>query len=116
MLPMNVCETARSLKRRAFATLAAPSLAKLATGPIASPVERVWDALTDSQLIARWMMSTDDFEAKVGAHFTLRDQPRPVVTATSSARCSSSRRPTAWAGHGPARTIPRRLASHRTRC
>lgn len=40
-------------------------------------VGRVWHALTDSQMINRWLMRTDDFEAKVGARFTLRDEPRP---------------------------------------
>jgi uncharacterized protein YndB with AHSA1/START domain len=40
-------------------------------------VDRVWHALTDPQMINRWLMATDDFEAKVGARFTLRDQPRP---------------------------------------
>lgn len=39
------------------------------------PVERVWNALTDPSMINRWLMATDDFEAKVGARFTLRDQP-----------------------------------------
>ena len=41
------------------------------------PVERVWHALTDAQMINHWLMATDDFEAKVGARFTLRDEPRP---------------------------------------
>jgi uncharacterized protein YndB with AHSA1/START domain len=41
------------------------------------PVKEVWHALTDSQMINRWLMATDDFEAKVGARFTLRDEPRP---------------------------------------
>jgi uncharacterized protein YndB with AHSA1/START domain len=41
------------------------------------PVERVWRALTDPQMINRWLMATDDFEAKVGARFTLRDEPLP---------------------------------------
>ena len=41
------------------------------------PVERVWHALTDSQMINRWLMATDDFEARVGARFTLRDEPLP---------------------------------------
>jgi uncharacterized protein YndB with AHSA1/START domain len=41
------------------------------------PIGTVWQALTDSQMINRWLMSTNDFEAKVGARFTLRDQPRP---------------------------------------
>jgi uncharacterized protein YndB with AHSA1/START domain len=40
-------------------------------------VEHVWRALTDSQMINRWLMTTDDFEARVGARFTLRDAPRP---------------------------------------
>jgi uncharacterized protein YndB with AHSA1/START domain len=42
-----------------------------------TPVERVWHALTDPQMINRWLMATDDFEAKVGARFTLRDKPHP---------------------------------------
>lgn len=42
-----------------------------------APVERVWHALTDSQMISRWLMATDDFDAKVGARFTLRHEPRP---------------------------------------
>jgi uncharacterized protein YndB with AHSA1/START domain len=42
-----------------------------------APVVRVWHALTDSQMINRWLMATDDFEAKVGARFTLRDKPQP---------------------------------------
>lgn len=40
-------------------------------------VEHVWHALTDSQMINRWLMTTDDFEAKVGTRFTLRDDLRP---------------------------------------
>jgi uncharacterized protein YndB with AHSA1/START domain len=41
------------------------------------PLERVWHALTDLQMINRWLMATDDFQAKVGARFTLRDDPQP---------------------------------------
>jgi uncharacterized protein YndB with AHSA1/START domain len=41
------------------------------------PVQRVWHALTDSQMINRWLMRTEDFEAKVGARFTLRYEPQP---------------------------------------
>jgi uncharacterized protein YndB with AHSA1/START domain len=40
------------------------------------PVDRVWEALTDPQMISRWLMTTDDYEAKVGTRFTLRDEPR----------------------------------------
>jgi uncharacterized protein YndB with AHSA1/START domain len=41
-----------------------------------APIERVWHALTDSRMIERWLMKADGFEAKVGARFTLRDEPR----------------------------------------
>jgi uncharacterized protein YndB with AHSA1/START domain len=41
------------------------------------PVARVWHALTDRQMINRWLMATEDYEAKVGARFTLRDEPQP---------------------------------------
>ena len=40
------------------------------------PIERVWHALTDSRMIEGWLMRTDGFEAKVGARFTLGDEPR----------------------------------------
>jgi uncharacterized protein YndB with AHSA1/START domain len=43
----------------------------------AASVESVWHALTDPQVINRWLMATDDFEAKVGTRFTLRDEPHP---------------------------------------
>jgi uncharacterized protein YndB with AHSA1/START domain len=41
------------------------------------PVQRVWHALTDRQMINRWLMETDDFQPRVGARFTLRHEPRP---------------------------------------
>jgi uncharacterized protein YndB with AHSA1/START domain len=41
-----------------------------------APVERVWSVLTDARMIDRWLMRTDGFEAKVGARFTLGDEPR----------------------------------------
>lgn len=41
------------------------------------PVELVWHALTDRQMITRWLMDTDDFRPEVGARFTLRHEPRP---------------------------------------
>ncbi len=40
------------------------------------PVEQVWKALSDPELIARWLMVADGFEPKVGARFTLRGEPR----------------------------------------
>lgn len=41
------------------------------------PVARVWRALTDRSSVSEWLMSTDDFEAKVGAKFVLRAKPQP---------------------------------------
>jgi uncharacterized protein YndB with AHSA1/START domain len=38
------------------------------------PVARVWHALTDSQMISRWLMTTHDFQPEVGARFTLRGE------------------------------------------
>ena len=40
------------------------------------PIERVWQALTDSRMIELWLMRTDGFQATVGTRFTLREQPR----------------------------------------
>ena len=39
-------------------------------------LDRVWRALTDSSLIAQWMMP-NDFSAEVGKTFTLRAEPMP---------------------------------------
>lgn len=41
-----------------------------------APVERVWNALTDARMLERWLMEADGFEARVGARFTLRSEPR----------------------------------------
>lgn len=38
------------------------------------PVDAVWSAITDSRLLARWLMD-NDFEPRVGHKFTLRDPP-----------------------------------------
>jgi uncharacterized protein YndB with AHSA1/START domain len=38
--------------------------------------ERVWAALTDPDLLGRWLMD-NDFEATVGHRFTFRTDPRP---------------------------------------
>ena len=41
------------------------------------PIEQVWHAITDSQMLALWLME-NNFEARVGARFVLRrlDPPR----------------------------------------
>lgn len=40
------------------------------------PRERVWRALTDPELLARWLMP-NDFEPRVGHRFTFRTDPGP---------------------------------------
>ena len=42
------------------------------------PPELVWRVLTDSELMARWLMP-NDFKPEVGHHFTLRSKPVPAV-------------------------------------
>jgi uncharacterized protein YndB with AHSA1/START domain len=43
---------------------------------IPQPREQVWRALTDSATLAEWMYP-NDFEPRVGHHFTLRVPPNP---------------------------------------
>jgi uncharacterized protein YndB with AHSA1/START domain len=41
-----------------------------------SPIERVWNALTDPATLSRWMMfKTNDFQPVVGHTFQFRDAP-----------------------------------------
>ena len=40
------------------------------------PRERVWRALTEPELLARWLMP-NDFEPRVGHRFTFRTEPAP---------------------------------------
>jgi uncharacterized protein YndB with AHSA1/START domain len=41
-----------------------------------SPIERVWQALTDSDTLSRWMMfKSNDFQPVVGHAFQFRDAP-----------------------------------------
>lgn len=42
------------------------------------PPEKVWRALTDSDLMARWLMP-NDFKLEVGHKFTFRTDPMPAV-------------------------------------
>lgn len=44
---------------------------------LAHPPERVWRALTEAELMGRWMMETD-FELVVGHRFTFRTDPAPT--------------------------------------
>jgi uncharacterized protein YndB with AHSA1/START domain len=40
------------------------------------PVEKVWRAITESHLLADWLMA-NDFKAEVGHRFTFRHKPMP---------------------------------------
>src|SRR5215470_6773811 len=42
------------------------------------PVARVWRALTDAELLARWLMP-NDFELELGHRFMFRTAPMPAV-------------------------------------
>jgi uncharacterized protein YndB with AHSA1/START domain len=42
------------------------------------PVEKVWRAITDPDLIARWLMP-NDFKLEVGHRFTFRTDPIPAA-------------------------------------
>ena len=55
--------------------------------------EKVWRCLTDSELLARWLMP-NDFHAEVGHRFTFRTESSPPLasTASSVARCWRSSR------------------------
>src|SRR5262245_1476097 len=45
---------------------------------IPQPREQVWQALTESATLAEWMFP-NDFEPRVGHHFTFRVPPNPKV-------------------------------------
>src|SRR5580765_5230363 len=45
---------------------------------IPQPREQVWKAITDSATLAEWMYP-NDFEPRVGHHFTFRVPPNPEV-------------------------------------
>ena len=48
---------------------------------IPQPCEQVWRALTDSAALAEWMYP-NDFEPRVGHHFTFRVPPNPKSVST----------------------------------
>lgn len=53
---------------------------------LAHPPERVWTALTDSALIARWLMR-NDFKPEVGHEFTFTTEPVPGGGFDGVIRC-----------------------------
>jgi uncharacterized protein YndB with AHSA1/START domain len=73
----------------------------------AHPRELVWRALTDSELLARWLMP-NDFEARVGHEFTFRTEPGPGFDGIVRCRVRELDEPArmvwSWAG-GPIDTV-----------
>jgi hypothetical protein len=70
---------------------------------------KVWRALTDPDLIGRWLMKPEGFEPVVGTRFI--PAPRALSAAggaSSSARCSPSSRAAYSATPGSATRIIRR--------
>ncbi len=71
------------------------------------PPERVWLALTDRELLARWLMP-NDFEPRIGHRFTFRTQPGPgfdgVVHCQVLELVEQRRLSISWKG-GPIDTI-----------
>ena len=50
------------------------------------PPEKVWRALTEPALLARWLLPTIGFELTPGAAFTLKTQPYPGWDGTVDCR------------------------------
>ena len=71
------------------------------------PPEKLWRALTDSELLAKWFMQ-NDFEARVGHRFTFRTDPAPgfdgVVRCEVLALEPLRKLEFSWAG-GPIDTV-----------
>jgi uncharacterized protein YndB with AHSA1/START domain len=51
--------------------------------------ERVWQALADSGQIAKWLMP-NDFEPRLGHHFTFRTTPMPALNFDGVCHCEVS--------------------------
>ena len=52
---------------------------------IAQPAEKIWRALTQTHLLAEWLMQSD-FRPEPGHKFTFRNQPRPDVAVVIDCR------------------------------
>ncbi|HET8851808.1 MAG TPA: SRPBCC domain-containing protein [Ktedonobacteraceae bacterium] len=50
------------------------------------PPARVWQALTDPDLLARWLMP-NDFQLKIGHRFTFQGTPMPKVHFSGIVQC-----------------------------
>jgi uncharacterized protein YndB with AHSA1/START domain len=51
------------------------------------PPERVWQALTTPQLLARWLMAPNGFAPVVGTRFTFQGQPMRSVGFSGEVAC-----------------------------
>lgn len=51
------------------------------------PPQRVWQALTTPELMARWLMEPTGFAPVVGTRFTFRTQPMPAVDFSGEIAC-----------------------------
>ncbi|HZU47250.1 MAG TPA: SRPBCC domain-containing protein [Mycobacterium sp.] len=51
------------------------------------PPERVWQALTTPELMARWLMAPSGFAPLVGTRFTFQGQPMPSVGFSGQVAC-----------------------------
>jgi uncharacterized protein YndB with AHSA1/START domain len=66
---------------------------------------QVWKALTDPDLIARWLMQ-NDFQLAVGHHFTFKNVPIPTVKFEGTVYCEvldfeeERRLRFSWVDHG----------------
>lgn len=47
----------------------------------------VWRALTDPDLLARWLMTPNDFQLRVGHRFTFKGTPVPKVNFSGIIQC-----------------------------
>jgi uncharacterized protein YndB with AHSA1/START domain len=51
------------------------------------PPQRVWQALTTPELMARWLMEPNGFAPVVGTRFSFRGQPMPSVDFCGEIAC-----------------------------
>jgi uncharacterized protein YndB with AHSA1/START domain len=51
------------------------------------PPQRVWQALTTPELMARWLMEPTGFAPVVGTRFSFRSQPMPSVDFSGEIAC-----------------------------